>query len=161
MMDIIIFSQNLRGKYKYFINEFETMLNQNELAIILIQDMGNVGPDGPQDLRQALAPHNIITNTISTNKARNTGIILHRNWEIISEQKHESGGLIGVEVRSANTSVFVMCAYLPTALDAYGMPESFDATSESKTTKAQEEAYAIYSTASEWTQPHKNSLVVT
>ena len=46
------------------------LLNQNELAIILIQDMGNVGPDGPQELRQALAPHTVITNTTPTNKAR-------------------------------------------------------------------------------------------
>ena len=57
MMDIAIFSQNLRSKYKYFAKEFEMLLNQNELAIILIQDMGNVGPDGPQELRQVLAPH--------------------------------------------------------------------------------------------------------
>ena len=63
MMDITIFSQNLRSKYKYFAKEFEVLLNQNELAIILIQDMGNVGPDGPQELRQALTPHTIITNT--------------------------------------------------------------------------------------------------
>ena len=51
--------------------------------------------------------------------------------------------------------MFVMCAYLPTALDAYGMPESFDSTKESKTTMAEEEAYAIYSIASEWAKPHK------
>ena len=55
MMDITILSQNLRSKYKYFAKEFEVLLNQNELAIILIQDMGNVGPDGPQELRQALS----------------------------------------------------------------------------------------------------------
>src|SRR3984885_6409850 len=86
MMDITILSQSLRSKYK----EFEVLLNQNELAIILIQDMGNVGPDGPQELRQALTPHTIITNTTPTNKARSTGIILHKNWEIVKEQKHES-----------------------------------------------------------------------
>ena len=78
-MNITIFSQNLRNKYKYFVHEFETLLNQNELAIIFIQDMGNVGPDGPQDLRQSLAPHNLITNTIITSKSRYTGIILHMN----------------------------------------------------------------------------------
>src|SRR5580658_4304215 len=72
-------------------------------------------------LRQALTPHTIITNTTPTNKARSTGIILHKNWEIVREQKHESGGLTGVEVKIANTLMFVMCAYLPTALDAYGM----------------------------------------
>src|SRR5580698_265182 len=99
MMDITILSQNLRSKYKYFAKEFELLLNQNELAIILIQDMGNVGPDGPQELRQALASQ----TRLPTNKARSTGIILHKNWEIVKEQKHESGGLIGVEVKIANT----------------------------------------------------------
>jgi len=61
MMDINIYSQNLRSKYKYFGHEFESLLKQNELAIILLQDMGNIGPDGPQELRQALAPHTLIT----------------------------------------------------------------------------------------------------
>ena len=73
MMDLTIYSQNLRGKHKYFVQEFESLLSRHELAIILIQDMGNVGPDGPQELRQALSPHNLITNTTPTNKARNTG----------------------------------------------------------------------------------------
>jgi exonuclease III len=155
-MNITIFSQNLRNKYNYFVHEFATLLNQSEFAIIFIQDMGNVGPDGPQDLRQALAPHNLITNTVITNKSRNTGIILHKNWEIIKTQKHESGGLTGVEVKNGDTTLFVICAYLPTALDAYGMPESFDSTKESEATTKQENAHAIYSTAIEWIQSHKN-----
>src|SRR5579872_4034392 len=139
MMDISIFSQNLRSKFKYFVAEFETLLYQNELAIIFIQDMGNVGPDGPQELRQALFPHTLITNTIPTNKSRNTGIILHKNWEVSKVLKHVSGGLTGVEIKNGNTILFAMSAYLPTALDAYGMPESFDSTKESDATKKQEE----------------------
>ena len=103
-MDIVIFSQNLRGKYRYFAHEFESLLNRNELAIILIQDMGDVGPDGPQELRQVLAPHNIITNTTPTNKSRNTGIILHMKWEIRKVHNHESGGLTEVEVKNSNTT---------------------------------------------------------
>ena len=50
-------------------------------------------------------------------------------------QKHESGGLLGVEIKNANTTIFVMSAYLPTSLDAYGMPESFDSTKESDATQ--------------------------
>ena len=94
MMDINAYSQNLRGKYKYFVHEFEALLKQNELAIIFIQDMGNVGPDGPNDLREVLSPHKLITNVTNVNKSKNTGIILHKNWEIINIQKHESGGLL-------------------------------------------------------------------
>src|SRR5271170_4240223 len=138
MMDINIYSQNLRSKYKYFGHEFESLLKQNELAIILLQDMGNIGQDGPQELRQALAPHTLITNTSATNKARNTGMILHKNWEIAKVQKHESGGLIGVEVKNANTALFVMSAYLPTSLDGRGMPESFDSLKESEAATKQE-----------------------
>ena len=87
--------------------------------------MGNVGPDGPQEMRQALEPHKLLTNTASGSKARNTGIILHKNWKTGKLYKHESGGLIGVEITNGNTTLFVMSAYLPTGLDAYGMPESF------------------------------------
>jgi hypothetical protein len=159
MMDITVFSQNLRSKYKYFVPEFENLLNQNELTIILMQDMGNVGPDGPQELRQALQPHNLITNTIVTNKSRNTGIILHKNWEVIKVQKHDSGGLTGVEIKNGNTTLFVMCAYLPTALDAHGMPNSFDSTKEADAITKQEQAHAIYSTAAEWIQPHRNWIL--
>ena len=143
MMDLMIHSQNLRGKYKYFVQEFVSLLNRNDLTIILIQDMGNVGPDGPQELQQALAPHNLITNTVSTNKARNTGIILHKNWEIGKVQKHESGGLVGVEIKHGSTALFVMSAYLPTSLDAFGMPGSFDSTDDSECTTKQEEAHSI------------------
>ena len=106
--------------------------------------------------RKSYAKHlTIITNTTPTNKARSTGIILHKNWEIVKEQKHESGTDRSRSQNCEYLDVRVMCAYLPTALDAYGMPESFDSTKESKTTMAQEEAYAIYSTASEWAKPHK------
>ena len=52
-----------------------------------------------------------------------------------------------------------MSAYLPTSLDAYGMPESFDSTKESDATTNQEEAHAIYSTATEWTRHHKNWIL--
>ena len=81
-MNITLHSQNLRGKYKYFVHEFLSLLTKNDLTIILIQDMGNVGPDGPNDLKQALAPHSLIVSTTQKNKSRNTGIILHKNWEI-------------------------------------------------------------------------------
>ena len=121
--------------------------------------MGNIGPDGPQELRQALAPHILITNTSATNKARNTGMILHKNWEIAKVQKHESGGLIGVEVKNANTALFVMSAYLPTSLDGHGMPESFDSLKESEAATKQEEAHSIYSMASEWIQSYQNWIL--
>jgi hypothetical protein len=71
MMEINVYSQNLRSKYEYFVHEFESLLNHTELTIILIQDMGNVGPDGPNELRQALAPHTLITNVSNVNKSRN------------------------------------------------------------------------------------------
>ena len=158
-MEINVHSQNLRSKYKYFVHEFESLLNQNELAVIFIQDMGNVGPDGPNELRQALAPHKLITNTINTNKSRNTGIILHKNWEIRNVRKHESGGLLGAEIKNANTTIFTMSAYLPTSLDAFGMPESFDSTKESDAISKQEEAHSIYSTAVDWIRPHKNWIL--
>ena len=58
----------------------------------------------------------LITNTINTNKSRNTGIILHKNWEIKNVRKHESGGLLGAEIKNANTTIFTMSAYLPTSL---------------------------------------------
>jgi exonuclease III len=74
-------------------------------------------------------------------------------------QKHESGGLIGVEVKNANTTLFVMSAYLPTALDAYGMPESFDPTKESGAATKQEEAHSIYSMATEWIQLYPNWIL--
>ena len=126
MTNINIYSHNLRGKFKIFVHEFESLLNRNDLAIILSQDMGNIGPDGPHELRQALTPHQVITNATDANKSRNTEIILHKNWEIISVRKHESGGLIGAEIKNSNTTLLVMSAYLPTALDGLGMPESFD-----------------------------------
>ena len=85
--------------------------------------MGNVGPDGPDELRQALAPHTVITNTTPHNKSRNTGIILHRNWEIVGKiHKDKSGGLIGAEIRNGKTNLFVMSAYLPTTGCFFGMP---------------------------------------
>ena len=74
MMDITILSQNLRSKYKYFAKEFEMLLDQNELAIILIQDMGNVGPDGPQELHQALTPH-----TLSATPSTHTSHHYHKH----------------------------------------------------------------------------------
>ena len=65
------------------------------------------------------------------------------NW--CTEQ--ESGGLIGVEVKHGNTALFVMSAYLPTSLDASGMPQSFDSTEDSESTTKQDEAHSIYSSA--------------
>ena len=114
--------------------------------------MGNVGP-------QALAPHTLITNVSNVNKSRNTGIILHKNWEIINIQKHESGGLLGAEIKNANTTIFALSAYLPTSLDAYGMPEFFDSTKESDATIKQEEAHSIYSTATAWIRHYKNWIL--
>ena len=159
MTGLNIYSQNLRGNFKRFVHEFESLLNQSDLAIILIQDMGNIGPDGPHELRQALAPHKVITNATNTNKSKNTGIILHKNWELVNTRKHESGGLTGAEIRNANTTLFVMSAYLPTSLDGFGMPESFDSTKESEATLKQEEAHAIYSVATDWTRSYKNWIL--
>jgi len=90
---------------------------------------------------------------------QNTGIILHKNWEIISVRKHESGGLIGAEIKNSNTTLLVMSAYLPTALDGLGMPESFDSTKETDATLKQEEAHAIYSTAIDWTHSKENWIL--
>ena len=86
-------------------------------------------------------------------------MILHKNWEIAKVQKHESGGLIGIEVKNANTTLFVMSAYLPTSLDGHGMPESFDSLKESEAATKQEEAHSIYSMASEWIQSYQNWIL--
>src|SRR5271156_2089650 len=58
-----------------------------------------------QEMRQALEPHKLLTNTASGSKARNTGIILHKNWKTGKLYKHESGGLIGVEITNGNNFV--------------------------------------------------------
>ena len=64
-----------------------------------------------------------------------------------------------MEIKNGNTALFVICAYLPTTLDAYGMPESFDSTKDSEAITKQEEAYTIYSTATDWIQSHKNWIL--
>src|SRR4051794_40662749 len=116
------FSQNLRGKYLPFIDHFHYLLS-NGTPIICIQDLGLVGPDGPVELIEKLAPHTVIVNAHPTKKSRSTGIILHKEWELIGSAKsHDSGGLIGVQIRKGHQKIFVMSAYLPWGLDEIRHP---------------------------------------
>ena len=107
-----IFSQNLRGKYKPFIPHFQNLLKEST-AIILIQDLGQTEPGGPNDLIQALAPHTVLINSNMTQRASSTGIILHKDWQITGTiKKHPSGRLTGVQVKKEQ-KIFIMSAYLP------------------------------------------------
>jgi hypothetical protein len=143
-----VFSQNLRGKYEPFIDSFNFLLQHEISPVIFIQDLGFVGPDAPQDLVDGLAPHTVIVNANPERKSRNTGIIIHKDWEIQGEiKKHESGGLIGVTIRKGSDKILAMSAYLPWGLDYCGVPKQFNAFTEKGKFRKQEEALEIYATA--------------
>ena len=148
----MFWSQNMRGKHWQFIHEFENILNEGPNSpIIFMQDMGKSGPEGPHDLIQALRPHKVIVNVNCEKKSRTTGIIIHKDWECVGQiLRHDSGGLIGTKIRKGTTELFVMSAYLPPAIDLYGVPKIFDSMQVSGPSKTQEETYSIYATAEEW-----------
>ena len=105
----------MRGKYQPFIHEFEHVMNKNlSSPIIFMQDMGIIGLDSPIEMTKALYPHKIIINSNSSKKSRSSGLIIHKDWEVISKiYRHESGGLVGVRIRKDMKVIFVMSAYLP------------------------------------------------
>ena len=82
----LFFSQNLRGKFEPFIPEFNYLLT-NGSPIIFLQDFGHCGPDGPTDLLEQLAPHTVLVNANPDKKSRNTGLIIHKDWEKAGEVK--------------------------------------------------------------------------
>jgi hypothetical protein len=113
-----------------------------ECTAILLQDIGPVGLDGTPFLRQVLGDHKIISHYSKFNKSRTVAIIIHKNWEIRSIYREESGSVIGVVIAREKVELLLISAYLPAMLEVHGIPRNWDATSNRESARIQEEAHA-------------------
>ena len=153
MTNILVHSQNLRGSLKEeLLTMISSLLNQDcECTAIFLQDIGLTGPEGPPILKNILGDHKLFVNFSPINKARTVAIILHKAWNVQRIMRDETGSLVGALITKGCLKVLIISAYLPAALDNYGIPAMWRATDTSQCSIIQQEAHSLYCTLQEWT----------
>src|SRR6185503_2246629 len=139
MTEILVHSLNLRSNFKSSADFIKERINneESECTAILLQDIGNMGPDGSPLIKRAVQNHHLFINFSLQNKSRSVALIVHKNWEIRKVLRNQEGSLVGACIERGGYKLLIMSAYLPTSLDNYGAPLDWDPNDESQKAKAQ------------------------
>ena len=159
MIGYTILSHNLQSKFNLFEEELNKFIGERPLNIACLQDIGNIGPEGPCSWKQHANTSRIFTNYSTTNKSRNVAILVGEEWDVVRVEKDNGGGLLAVTLHHELITIKVISAYLPPGLDTYGLPDSRP-TEDTQMAIRQREAMDSYQTLAEWTQDTPNWVLL-
>ena len=124
MFGYTLLSHNLQSKFTLFEEELNKFISERPLNVACLQDIGQVGPEGPASWKRHANKGHFFTNYSSTNKSRNVAILVGEEWDVVQVKKDQGGGLLAVTLHHDLTSLKVISVYLPPSLDTYGMPDT-------------------------------------
>ena len=159
MTSFTVCSHNIQGRFHLFAEELNNFVQKNSLSVVCLQDIGYLGPEGPNEWRLQANTARFYTNYSSTNKSRSVAIIVSEAWDEPIVERDVQGGLLGVTLRHDNVEVKVICAYLPPGLDRYGKPDRLSCKTTIEATR-QREASNTYETISRWIRNSQNWILM-
>jgi exonuclease III len=159
MTSFTLISHNIHGRFQHYAEEINEFLRKDSLNVICLQDIGYIGPEGPNEWRTLANSPQIYTNYSPLNKSRNVAVAVSEAWDVSKVERDDQGGLLGVTIHHDELEVKIISAYLPPCLDLYGKPDRAPRSNTPQATR-QREALKTYETILKWIKDTSNWIVV-